>query len=83
METAVEHGVLHSHTAAHDDATAHDVSHDASAHDAAIAATATAAAVSVRRHDDSDPTIHGWPESEVQRNGGSARGVQLLKSRGG
>ena len=83
LEPAGEHGVLHSHAAAHDDTTAHDAAHDTASHDTATSATATAATTSVRRHDNANSTIHGWPESTVQRNGGSAHGAQLLKDRGG
>ena len=70
--------MLHAHAAAYDDATSHDAAHHAAAHDVA---TATAAA-SVLQHDDAETTIHGWPESAVQQNGGSAHGAQLMKGRG-
>ena len=88
LEPAGEHGVLHAHTTAHDDTIAHDAACDTAAHDAATAATATSATAtsattSVRRHDDSDSTIHERPESTAQRNEGSTHGGQLLKVRGG
>ena len=61
LEPAGKHGVLHASASAHDDKTAHDAAHDTTAHDTTTAATstATAATTPVRRHYNSDSTIHG------------------------
>ena len=56
LEPACKHGVLHASAAAHDDATVHDSAHDTTAHDTAKATTTE---TKLRRHDNSDSTIHG------------------------